>query len=556
MKGFDFRGLEFHNNRMWKWGSVEKALDFMQQFELNALVFHQNDLVDWLVEPRTYFSEEELWAYWPVRYCEIGTNISYIKKVIREAKRRGIDFYLEVKEIWYPEGLLDKYPGLRNKDGHICATDPFWFDFLKKKTEELLAVLPDFAGIIVSPATRESKVSISANQCTCERCKATSEYDWYYKYLKTLNEPLAKYNKKLVVRDFAYSTTSQGAVIEAAENVSKDIIVALKNVPHDFWPVFPNNPAIRRPSKLRKWIEYDVWGQYAGLGIYPCSLVPDIMKRHLHCLENGCDGIWYRTDWEVLNECSNFNSLNMVNLVGAAMHAKDPSVTEEDIYKAWTKYGITTALKEESVMRPPEVPSCPDAWKKLKDFMTLAYDVIVKTVYVYGHVFNYSCRFQHAYQSIYNVMNVYHKRVQWDKDSAGYIVPTEENIARIIAEKEQALEEAKQLKEILKPETLGVSEEIVDELNDICDLYPWYVEGYLLSARTYFRMRKAIVDNSAEDAQKAYEESEKILEFAGQLKERLNKKDYPFYLYWVTDPDELTLLAQDIQAHAKEFGVC
>ena len=55
MEGFGFRGLEFHNNRMWKWESVHRALDFMEKYDLNALIFHQNDLIDFLVEPKAYF---------------------------------------------------------------------------------------------------------------------------------------------------------------------------------------------------------------------------------------------------------------------------------------------------------------------------------------------------------------------------------------------------------------------------------------------------------------------------------------------------------------------
>ncbi len=550
MEGFGFRGLEFHNNRMWKWESVHRALDFMEKYDLNALIFHQNDLIDFLVEPKAYFSEEEMWAYWPVRYCSMSTNRQYIQKVIREAKRRGIDFYLEVKEIWYPEALLDKFPHLRNENGHICPTDPFWFDFLRIKVEELLQAVPDFAGLIVSPATRESKVSISANQCTCARCRSTSEYDWYYQYLHALYEPLSKHGKKLVVRDFAYSTSSQGAVLRAAEDVSTQIIVALKNVPHDFWPVYPHNPAIERPTKLRKWIEYDVWGQYAGLGIFPCSLVQDILYRQDHCLKNGCDGIWYRTDWELLNECSCFNSLNMVNLIGAAMHAKNPNTTSADIFRAWASEGITTALREESCMAENEVPACPDAAERLEAFMSTAYEVIAKTLYVFGHVFSYSSRYQHAYQSIYNVMNVYHQRKQWDPESAALIVPTEENIARIIREKEEALALAKGLRDLLMPQTLGVSPALRDELEDILDLYPQYVSGFLYSARAYFRMRKAVEYRSVDDARKALEEAASLRAFANGLERRLAQRDYPFYLYWMADPRELLLLCDDIEKMA------
>ncbi len=56
MNLFTFIGLEFHNNRMWKWASVEKALDFMEEFGMNALIFHQNDIIDQVVLPEKYFT--------------------------------------------------------------------------------------------------------------------------------------------------------------------------------------------------------------------------------------------------------------------------------------------------------------------------------------------------------------------------------------------------------------------------------------------------------------------------------------------------------------------
>ncbi len=162
MNLFTFIGLEFHNNRMWKWASVEKALDFMEEFGMNALIFHQNDIIDQVVLPEKYFTEEEMWAYWPIRYCNIGSRGRYLARLLDECERRKIDFYLEVKEIWYPEAILDQFPGLRNEEGHICPTDPFWFPFFRDKITELLEKFPTIKGIIVSPATRESKISIAA----------------------------------------------------------------------------------------------------------------------------------------------------------------------------------------------------------------------------------------------------------------------------------------------------------------------------------------------------------------------------------------------------------
>lgn len=548
MNTFSFRGLEFHNNRMWKWESVSRALDFMVRFGFNSLIFHQNDLLDWIVVPEKYFTEEELWAYWPVPYAQMTTHGEYIRKVIREAAEKGISFYPEVKEIWYPEMLLDRFPHLRGADGHICPTDPFWFDYLEAKIESLLENYPDIAGLIVSPATRESKVTIAANQCTCERCRSTGEQEWYLHYLRAIHRPLAARGKTLVVRDFAYSTATQNAVLEAAGACSPEIVFGLKNVPHDFWPVFPHNPAIGTHPGMREWIEYDTWGQYIGLGYFPADLVKDIRSRFRHCMERGVSGVWCRTDWEILDEGSCFNSLNLVNLIGAGMLARDIETTTEAIYDAWVEYGISSASREESAMVAPVRPVAPGAAARLREFMEASYTILSKTLYIKGHVFNYSCRYQHALQSIYRVMNVYHQRAQWDPGSAAAIVPTEENLRAIFREKEEARELAAKLLELLQPDSLGIPAPLADQLADLLDLYEFYVEGFAHMARVYFTMQKYRSEHLEEDARRAAHENKALKEFVAALRNRFAGTHYPFYVCWMMDPRQLELLASDVDA--------
>ncbi len=55
MKNFKFTGLEIHNRRMWNWAAVERALDFINEFGMDALIFHQNDLLDAVVLPTKIF---------------------------------------------------------------------------------------------------------------------------------------------------------------------------------------------------------------------------------------------------------------------------------------------------------------------------------------------------------------------------------------------------------------------------------------------------------------------------------------------------------------------
>lgn len=545
MNRFSFVGLEFHNNRMWKWASVEKALDFMEEFKLNALIFHQNDIIDELVLPEKYFTEEEMWAYWPIRFCNIGSRGRYLKRLLEECGRRKIDFYLEVKEIWYPEAILDKFPDLRKEEGHICPTDPFWFNFFQDKITELLNKFPAIKGIIVSPATRESKISITAGQCHCERCKKVSEKEWYKAYLQAIYSVLAERGKKLVVRDFAYEKDSQNAVVEAAQECSEKIVVALKNVPHDFWPTFPDNPAIEREINLEKWIEYDVWGQYCGLGVFPCSLLEDICRRQKHCLEHGSTGIWYRTDWEILNEGSCFNSLNILNLIGAVMYAHNPGCSRREIYEKFLQHGLHTAWREESSMASPQYPMGKQALEQMMYLMENSREIILKTLYVRGHVFSYSSRYQHSWQSIYNVMNVYHKLWQWDEEARQDILPVKDNLAIIYKEKEEALEAAKNLAETFCPESLGVSDWMCRDFQEMLQLFPIYVEGFYLSAKVYFGLGYWM--EYADGLEYLKKDLESLRRFCAGLRSIWDKSHYPFYVYWMMDVDELENLADDIE---------
>jgi hypothetical protein len=546
MNNFEFRGLELHNSRMWNWNAVERALNFMHEFGFNALIFHQNDLMDQIVLPREYFSEEMMWEYWPIRLCAIGTNGEYIRKVIREAKKRGIDFFLQVKEIWYPEELLERFPELRTKEGYICATDPFWFQFLELKTKELLEDFPDIGGIIVSPATRESKVSIAANRCECERCRATEQKDWYTGYLKALYRPLEKAGKTLIVRDFSYTVGAQNAVIAAVEECSKDIVIGLKNTPHDFWPVFPDNVRIGTSNGLREYIEFDVVGQYCGLGVFPCSLVEDLKKRLDYCRDKGSTGLWCRTDWELLDEVSTFNSFNQLNLIAAGMLSRDPSCDLDSVYKAWTNYGLFSSLREESRTGEPVRPTSKQAVEKLKNFMIASWSVIEKTLYVRGHVFQYSSRFQHAIRSIYNIMMKYHQREQWEPGSSANVAPTAENIDVILGEKEQAKAEVRKLSSILEVDSLGLPREFADEITDMLDLYTYYVDGFAHMAKAYFMTQKSSSSGDEQDITSAKLARDELAEFSRKLRARLENTSYPFYVYWLMDYKELDMLVEDI----------
>lgn len=548
MKGFEVRGLEFHSGRMWRHASVERALEFMERFGLNTLIFHQVDLIDALVLPAAFFDEDLSWERWPVRYATASTRRAYIRRVIEEAEARGIAFFLEVKELWYPEPLLELLPDLRTEDGVVCPTDPFWMEFLSIRLKELFEELPGIAGLIISPATRESKVSISNNRCGCERCASVDPAEWYRTLIRVMFDELDDRGKTLVVRDFSYTVAQQDLVLDAAASVSGGIVAGLKNVPHDFWPTFPDNPRIGRTSGLRQWIEYDAWGQFCGLGVFPVDLVSDMRRRMRSNLERGTAGVWFRTDWEVLDEASVFNSFNIVNLIGGAMLAKNPDTGPDEVYAALAEYGLYSPLSPESRNRDPVLPRASDAPDRLRSFMEASWAVIEKTLYLRGHVFSYSSRFHHSIAEIEKIMITHQGREQWDPDS-GRLVSlsdlsiSDANARAILEEKRLACEEAERLGEILGPETLGLPDEFAAELRESLDLYSWYVRGFFCQAEIYVAVRLAQSDPrlTAEAAGKIGT----LVEFRRSLEERLSGTRHPYYLYWMMNPRDLELFERD-----------
>ncbi len=95
---------------------------------------------------------------------------------------------------------------------------------------------------------------------------------------------LDRRGKTLTVRDFSYTSGNQGAVLAAAGRVSDRVVISLKNTPHDYCPTFPDNPRIGDVGGHRQWVEFDSWGQFFGLGVFPCIVLDDMRNRFDHCL--------------------------------------------------------------------------------------------------------------------------------------------------------------------------------------------------------------------------------------------------------------------------------
>jgi hypothetical protein len=534
---------------MWEWKSVMNAFSLMEKMNLNMLIFHQDNIQDSIVWPEKYFPEngpvgttsykgllESSIAYRRTiqglhdRSVFLDTARDYLRCVAAEAKKRNIKFFFEVTEIEYGDGLAEVHPEIRNPNGTICPTIPFWWDFLRDKYTELFEVLPDLSGIIVSPGTFESKLSIAMNICDCPSCSTTTPTEWYTNLIRSIYEPIHSAGKTLVVRDFSYSKANQNMIMNAVQSVSSDIVAALKTTPHDFYLTFPNNPRIGQEGSNPQWVEFDTWGQFYGCGLFPCGVVEDMQRRLTYDRAHGAVGAWFRTDLEGMTDESVFNSFNLLNLISGALLSQDINQNLDNVYKAWLQTGLFDVLIPNSMERAP-VPIPEEHLGRLKDFMQTCYSVAIKAYYVRGFLFYNDGRFFNDVDEAFFRMKVHAGLEDWEPGANQRIDPTDENIAAIIAEKDEALAEVQKLPGILQADSLPISPEFKEHIATMLSLYHQYVSGFKLCAIGIFRAKQAELTKQSDHAQQGLKAADDLQEYRNNIPELLGNKFYPQDVY-------------------------
>ena len=539
-RGYQDRILEIHGYNMWNMFHVDRAIKFAEKFKMTGIIFHCNDLIDRMVFPEKYFSKDELLSYNPVRNSVTKSNRYYLRSVLDKCHEAGLEFYAEVKEIYFPYDLLTKYPELRKSNGQLCASDPFWWEFLEAKYDEFFSLFPDVAGISVSPGTRESMVSLAANRCDCERCRSYDIDQWYHNLLEAMHKSISKAGKRLIVRDFSYTKKHQFAMVDAARGVSEDITMSMKMVPHDYYPVFPDNPAIGNTGGMRQWVEYDAWGQFFGLGVFPCSVAEDMQGRMLRYYDKGASGVTIRTDWENMAQSSTFCSFNMLNLVAGAMLSYDIDTPMDEIYRAWAEeYGLVSPLIQDSFPQIPYRVSDTSSIEKLHSLMVYGWKAIEKAIHIRGHVFNRNSQIFDRYDLPYNIMTVFHSRDQWEPDAHKRVEPTDENIPIILDEKDEAVMYASKVATLAK-DLIGVTddENIRAYLTFLVKAFPLYVEGFRLEAETLMYAKRAEAGNPGY-LEKAKKSLEKYDDLASRYKDIAAHKGYSGIVEYMLDGDRL-----------------
>jgi hypothetical protein len=364
--------------------------------------------------------------------------------------------------------------------------------------------------------------------------------------IRSVYEPIEKAGKTLVVRDFSYTKANQNVMMNAVGSVSPKIVAALKTTPHDFYLTFPDNPRIGHEGNNPQWIEFDTWGQFYGCGLFPCGVAEDMQRRLSYDHAHGAIGAWFRTDLESMTDESVFNSFNLLNLISGALLSQNINQNLDNVYKAWLETGLLDVLIPES-LEPTAVPIPQRYLQRFKDFMQACYSISVKTYYVRGFLFYQNGRFFNSVDNALFLMKVHAGLEDWEPGANSRIDPTDENIAAIIEEKDQALAEVRKLSGILQPESLPISDEFRSNLVTMLSLYEQYVIGFKLCATGIFRAKQADLTKQPDHARLALKAADDLQDYRSRIPTLLGDKFYPQDVHRAFDIYTLDKLIKSIR---------
>jgi hypothetical protein len=559
MTEFAVRALEIHSQAAWDYEWVARSLRFMRERGLNTLVLHRNDLVDLVVYPGKYFGAQrahyasiferyqdifpELYRYTPTRRSGPYQRRAYLKRVLEMARRAGVDVYVENKELYFPDILLEFHPELV-KDGKICASEPFWWEFIEVKYREFFEEFPEIAGIIVAPATGESRVSISSNRCTCARCRATTRQDWFRRLAMAMYEPIHAAGRRLVIRDFVFDAKTHEEIARAMEQLPADVVISLKNTPHDFYPTFPDNPRIGRIPGHAQWVEYDAMGQYFGWGIGVADLTQEYARRLAHAREQGVSGVIVRTDWESLDGHSAFQTLNFVNLYAFSALANDLQSDRTAIYQDWLRGQGWIA----------EGGDARGAAEWIRSLLEPTWDVVRRTAYVNDCVFSDSSQLPVSIEHAFWLAEKKNSLKEWIAAKADALATGDANLRALLAEKDEALARVLPLRQQAQQGHPALTPPARQALCDSFEAFVRYVQAFRIVAQAILLAQRRL-QHGFDPASAADREFDALLRerlddlprLAGELRDFAAATELNHRVYTLLDPDRLLALHGDLQ---------
>ncbi|MBR7116479.1 MAG: hypothetical protein IKC87_02085 [Clostridia bacterium] len=244
--------------------------------------------------------------------------IKYCERVVNEAldmiEPYGIKSYYWHHELEVPLRFDEVYPEIKNSDGDVEVTHPRIKDFLENKIEDFFHTYPKMTGIILTLHETRIPLLKLKNQKIgkVERVKYVTEI---------LYDTCKRLGKELIVRPFASIAKDYDDLMDAYEQISKDLLVCDKWTKYDWSLTRPHNPFFAR-IKNPLVVETDIFGEYFGKGFIPVMLKDHITEKVKYCESYGVRGYVSRIDRGGYIPFGTPNEVNL-EIMDAAVDGRD-----------------------------------------------------------------------------------------------------------------------------------------------------------------------------------------------------------------------------------------
>ena len=338
MPNAPFIALEVHDASLWEPSRILPMVDKMEAWGYNALVLHQNDLLD----ACTQLGLTANYGVSDLRLKKVRNNAAWLNRLTERLAKFNARLFLEIKEPSFHDYALEYVPGLLGSDGLPDPTRPDWVGFCRAKTQDLLARVPELGGLIINLSSPESRVSLP--DFVVGEQAMTDTTQWFTQMIDAFQGPLGDAGKTLYVRDFSYTTDMQSDVLGAVETFNGKVGASLKITAHDYFPKFPENPAAAS-VKVPLIFEFEAFGEHTGWGVIPNCRVGEFRERAKGYREKGASGLLMRVSWEAITGANAFDSLSAVNVFALPRLAAE-DCDEVELVSLWLieSFGLQTDL--------------------------------------------------------------------------------------------------------------------------------------------------------------------------------------------------------------------
>lgn len=334
--------LEVHDATLWEPMRILPLIDRMQSWGYNALVLHQNDLLD-------VCTQIDLTANYGVsdlRLKKVRNAAAWLNRLTARLDQFNARLFLEIKEPSFHDYALELVPNLLGADGQPDPMRPAWAGFCEAKVQDLLARVPGLGGLIVNLSSPESRVSMPDHVATTAQDADMGQ--WFDRMIAAFSVPLLNTGKSLYVRDFSYTADVQSDVLDAIARCKGRVQASVKITAHDYFPRSRENPAIKRVG-AEAILEVDAFGEHTGWGVIPNCRVAEFARRLADCRQGGNRGLLVRTSWEAISGGNALDSLSAAN-VYALPRLVAQDIPAQDLMQDWVQHahGVSGELAEQT----------------------------------------------------------------------------------------------------------------------------------------------------------------------------------------------------------------